>query len=291
MKQLALTTAIAASLLTGNALAATIDGALGSDPYGAPLFVQDSSTSFGDNTDGSSLFANGSEIDSVYGEISSGNLNLLVAGNLETNFNRLVLFFDTGAGGQNTLDGSTGGPFPSFSGTVFDAGFDADYALLFNGGNAGPEYFLDFAAIGGASSFLGGSGSGNQILNGSNGIIVGFDQSNVAGVTSSSAAGAAGVTTGFEFQIPLSVIGSPTGSIDVAGFIAGSGGGFVSSQVIGGGFGVVSDNSNHAGNSPDFTQVAGNQFVTVNAVVPEPMSATLALATLALSAGVRRRKD
>ena len=266
----------------GSADAAVVaDGQLASDTYGPILFVQDTPTGFGDNTNPSTTLANGSEIDGVYATVEDGNLNVLVTGNLETNFNRLVLYIDSESGGQNTLDASTGGPFNSYSGLTFDTGFGADYGLVINGGNDPAEFFLDFGDIGSSSTFVGQSAPGANTFSASNGINVGIDQSNVAGVTETSASGAAAVTTGLEFVIPLSVIGSPTDLINVAGFVAG--GDFVSNQVIGG--------VNGAGNlgpasGVNFSNIAGDQFVTV--AVPEPASlALLGLGTL-LIAGRRR---
>src|SRR6266480_1984049 len=69
--------------------------------YGAAVSVQDTATGFGDNTDATTNVANGSELDAAYFTISGGNLNLILTGNLETNFNRLYLIFDTVGGGQN----------------------------------------------------------------------------------------------------------------------------------------------------------------------------------------------
>ncbi len=250
--------------------AVVIDGALGSDSYGGILFFQDTATGFGDNTDNSTNAANGSEIDGVYGVIDGGNLNILVTGNIETNFNRLVLYIDSIAGGQTTLNGGTGGGFNDYSGLVFDSGFSADFALILNGGGGPVEYYLDFGVVGSSSTFLGGSGVGSTTIAGSNGINVGIDQSNVSGVTGASIVGANLVTTGMEFAIPLSVIGSPTGDIRLAGFVAG--GGFLSNQLIGGVGGA-----GNLGNSPDLSSIAGNQFITITgpAPVPEPISIAL----------------
>jgi hypothetical protein len=276
-----LATVVGLSGTTASAAVVT-DGSLGADTYGAILFTQDTPTGFGDNSDATANVANGSEIDGVYGVIDGGNLNVLVTGNAETNFNRLVLYIDSVTGGQTTLDGTTGGAFNDYSGTIFDTGFAADYGLILNGGGGPPNYFLDFGVIGSSSTFLGDSGAGNTMLAGSNGVNVGINQSNILGVTDSSAAGAGLVTTGLEFSIPLSVIGSPTGDIRLAGFIAG--GGFVSNQVIGGVGGL-----GNVGNNPDFSGIAGNQFVTI-AAVPEPSSLALMVLGGGLVAARRRRK-
>ena len=121
---------------------------------------------------GNADFANGSEINGVYGRIdtATNKLYLLVTGNLETNFNRLVLFFDANSGGQNTLTGL--GQNPDFSnnnglnrlgtldagndpgnfgpigpGLTFDAAFSADYILTFNTGGSAPAQFSDATSI------------------------------------------------------------------------------------------------------------------------------------------------
>jgi hypothetical protein len=82
--------------------AVVIDGTRDAS-YGSPLAVQQVFTGFGDNTDASSSFANGSELDAAYAEISDGRLNLFFAGNVQTNFNKLNIFIDSGAGGMNRL--------------------------------------------------------------------------------------------------------------------------------------------------------------------------------------------
>ena len=87
--------------------AQTIDGTLDGS-YGSAIAVQDTPTGFGDNTLGLANSANGSELDAAYATISGGNLNLFLAGNLESNNNGMYILFDTGSGGQNTISGQTG---------------------------------------------------------------------------------------------------------------------------------------------------------------------------------------
>ena len=93
----------------------------------------------------------GSELDGFYAKIENGRLYMFMAGNLQTNFNKLDVYFDTRAGGQNTIDGSTlptgvdefssmgtgpfdGGALQRQSGLTFDAGFGADYYLSMSHG-------------------------------------------------------------------------------------------------------------------------------------------------------------
>lgn len=146
----------------------TIDGtvdaglygtALSTDGLGGPA-VQNTRTQFGDgsgNPDpiitGSELASDGgSEINQVFGAVADGRLNVLIAGNLEGNFNKLVVFIDAveNSSGVNTIDGSalpTGvdsfccggldaadGALQRMNGLAFDDGFNADALLVFTHG-------------------------------------------------------------------------------------------------------------------------------------------------------------
>ncbi|RIK82204.1 MAG: hypothetical protein DCC67_07470 [Planctomycetota bacterium] len=138
--------------------APTIDGTADAE-YGAALSVQNTNTQFGDGTNGDPIHGGGgSEIDQVFAKISDGRLYVLVAGNLETNFNKLELFFDTNvAAGVNMIDGATlprgidpfccgGFPPPDggntdnigalqrMHGLTFDTGFTADHYLTITHG-------------------------------------------------------------------------------------------------------------------------------------------------------------
>lgn len=106
--------------------------------YGAALSVQDTRTQYGDgaaNPDailtGTELGSNhngGSEIDQMFATVSGGRLYVTVSGNLEGNFNKLVVFLDSVDGGVNQLDGA-----------ALPGGFDGYCCGGFappNGGNA-----------------------------------------------------------------------------------------------------------------------------------------------------------
>ncbi len=149
--------------------------------YGAPLFVQDTNTNYGDattaqgGTDTIFRCGGGSEIDAMYGQFgkdSSGEpaLYLLIAGNFESNYNKLAIFFDSKAGGQNQLSsdsatqtgtygpvfggganafGTTTGPSAQ-PGTKFDTDFAADYFLGFGLGgsaDANPTMYADWQRL------------------------------------------------------------------------------------------------------------------------------------------------
>jgi hypothetical protein len=126
----------------------TVDAA-----YGPALSIQNTNTGFGDTADldGDDRTSGGSEIDGVYGTVSGGFLNLFIAGNMESNFNKLEIFIDSESGvGMNVLDGlllpeavdafccggfgTTDGALQRMSGMTFDAGFAADYYMTIANG-------------------------------------------------------------------------------------------------------------------------------------------------------------
>lgn len=275
----------------------TIDGTKDAS-YGTALSVQQSSTGFGDSNTGSTNFANGSEIDAVYAEVSGGRLNLFFSGNLETNFNKLDIFIDSTAGGMNKLTplGTDQGNFNrmandgSGNGMTFDAGFTADRWISVTAGGANPDIFVDYANLTtGVGNYAGQSLAVSGVaLSGGNGgpaspMFVTFNNSNITGVTGSTAPNdAATVGTGVEVSIALSDLGYTGGLIQINGFINGSGQDFLANQVMGtlpAGTGNLGDPRN-----VNFASIAGNQFV----VVPEPTTIG-AIAGVTLAA-LRRRK-
>jgi hypothetical protein len=216
----------------------SVDGTVDAS-YGAPLAVQTVETQFGDSSGGMS---GGGELDAAYGKVWNGRLYVTLTGNIEPNFNKVSIFIDSQAGGENVLDGSLAYDFAdlssNFGGLTFDAGFEADYHLIARWG--GGDFELDIvdraastagAELGnfGAASVGGGTGiqSGTILAGGgatattgadagtflTQDVPFGFDNSNSAGVLGGTAAAdqaaAAAVTTGLEFSIDLADIGSP----------------------------------------------------------------------------------
>lgn len=309
-----------------------IDGSISGDGYGAPVAVQTVNTGFGD-TDGSNK---GSELNAAYARIEGGSLHLVLTGNLEDNFNKLVLFFDSRAGGQNALlaDTNSGGSNPvvdqsPFSGdpgmfqkmtsmgaTTFDAGFFADYVLVLRHGFTGSEnrFDVDFAELGGgASQYLGvfdptlsTSGMTGIGVNASP-ILIGFDNSNVAGVgagtDAADSSAATAVTTGIELSLSLADLGNPMigDEIKITAYVTNSNHDYVSNQFLGG-LPAPIENLGSDGISPPFhfpgstyfnlNDYSGNQFFSV-AVVPEASSALFAAAAGGIAACVSalRRKQ
>ncbi len=274
---------ICASLIaTGAAFAQpVIDGSGATTEYGSALYVNTlDPTAFGDNNLVDVDWANGSEIDGVYGFVQDGVLYLHVSGNLESNYNKLELFFDSVDGGQNKLRGDNPdvdfnglnrmGDDGSGNGLQFNDGFDADRYVVMAGGDNGGSYaiFANWAEIltdgGGTGRYLGQGGAvtDGTLAGGDNpdGIMITINNSNVAGVTDSTSTDADLVDTGMEIAIPLSALGNPSGDIKICAFVNGGGHDFVSNQVSGGleGFGNLGEPRD-----VDFDNVEGTQYVVV----------------------------
>lgn len=278
--------------------------------YGSAVAVQTVETGFGDaNPNG------GSELDAAYAHLSGGTLYLILTGNLENNFNKLNIFIDSHAGGQNVLQNAAnaGGNNPEndgwagkHAGFTFDTGFEADYLLTLRNGNFGGDRFsIDYAVIGGGlgnfltgSDVFGGSLTGSNPAALANGIGVAFNNSNVGGVLggngpAANQVAAQAVTTGIELAIPLAALGNPVSEIRISAMINGSNHDYLSNQFLGG---LPVGTSNLGGDGVggfngtvgqiDLNNWTGAQYFRV---VPEPATLMLlAAGTLLLR---RRRGD
>jgi hypothetical protein len=287
----------------------TVDGTKDAG-YGAALAVQTVQTQFGDANPNA-----GSEWDAGYGVIIGGNLHLMLTGNLEANFNKLEIFIDSKAGGQSVFDSSGNDGAQNMDGLVFDAGFTADYHLIARRG--GTQFDLDFADLGAqsASGYLnifGGLGAGASATGtgvNASPIGVGYDNSNVAGVTAGTGAAdpiaAAAVATGLELQIALSDLGYVGGPIHVMVGQNNPNHNYWSNQFLGGlpaglgnqppDLGTGNLGGDEAGGftgegAIDMTHFAGNQFFTINAI-PEPASLVLMGISGMAALAVRRRRN
>lgn len=295
---------VACAGLASSAALGQIDGANFDVEYGPALFAQTVGTQFGNNTDPSRDFANGSELDGVFARLDGTTLLLGVSGNLETNFNKLDLFIDFRDGGQNRLRGDNAdvdfnglnrmGDDGSGNGLTFDDGVAPDLYITYTNGNDPAEHFMNAAELltdgGGEGNFVGGGQKslGAIVGTGPGGMALSADgdNSNVLGVANLGDpfdSDPASVTTGFEFSIDLGALGYSGGQVIIAGFVNGGGHDFLSNQVIGGlpdGFGNLGEPRN-----VDFSTIDGDQFV----VIPAP-SAGLALVMGLGGLGLRRRR-
>lgn len=323
MKHL-LSMALVASLAGLAQASITVDGTVDAS-YGAPLAVQTVQTQFGDNLDPAG-FGGGGELDAAYAKVWNDRLYVMLTGNIEPSFNKLSLFIDSEAGGENVLSGGPAYDFgnvsQNFGGLTFDAGFEADYHVFGRwGGGAFEVDVVDrdggactnncLGDFGAASAGAGtGIQSGTVLGNGtgttsylSSPAEFGFNNTNIAGVAGGTGAAdqaaAAAVETGFEFSIALADIGSPAiGDEILIHAVYGNGdNNFHSNQTLGGlpaGTGNLGGDGggNFTGNlaGVDFNQFAGAQYfaVPVEAEIPEPASALLA--GLAVAGLVARRR-
>lgn len=281
MKQLYIRAArfgLFAVLLGGTAAQAqTIDGTRDAS-YPTALAVQTNSTGFGDSNTGSPTQANGDELDNIHAQIVGSDLYLFIGGNLQTNFNKLELFFDTKTGGQNVLRNDNpnvdGNGLNRMAGLKFDAGFESDYFLMVTAGTN--QVFVSVAETptnGGGGGIYSGGGTGlthmvNFSPTGTNNGEVSLDNSNVAGVSSSAVGSPAAVATGIEFRIPLAALGLTPGSgnFRLAAFTNGGNHAYLANQTLGGlpfGTGNLADPA-----TVDFSAQAGDQFVTIINNVP-----------------------
>ena len=214
---------VPATIISGVAMyahAQYLNGTLDSGFYGTPLATQTINTGFGDSTVGDGTSAGGSELDAAYGVVSGGNLYLFIAGNVEgnTTANHINIFIDSGQGGQNTLNLSSGYASP-MNGSVFSPGFNPNLMLDVNDYQGGLNVEQHILNAGGSvdsyDSFGLTAGIGSQTL----GVIeFGFNNQNVAGVNGNSGTAASqtlanAVTTGLEMAIPLSLLGNPSGGL------------------------------------------------------------------------------
>lgn len=284
--------------LAGSAMAQTIDGTR--DASYTNLFSQNVQTQFGDYGNPT---PGGSEIDNISWQSSGGNLYLFIGGNMEANGNRLVLMFNSGAGGQSTLSGigSGAGALQQTMDTAFGG---ANRFIGINNDGGSNRIYLNYGSYGGGSwsnGYAGSSvvGSAAWDVDGgdTSGLQAALNNSNTAGVTGGTGAFDPAISglvgTGVELVIPLSWLGYTSGPINVAGWIAGGDYNYASNQFLGGFASPPQGNLgsdgnggfNGAGANFDLNDFDGDQFVSI---VPTPSAAGL-LGLGALAMGRRRR--
>ena len=282
---LALLTASTLFIGSTPAVAATIDGMLDGE-YGIPLSIQTTQTDLGDTYFNATQRFEGSELDQAYAYVSDGVLYVLFTGNLLpfaseplTNPHQLEIFIDCVPGGQNQLraDNPAIGinlRLSDLAGLTFDVDFSPDYWFEHStarGGRSWAFYSELPAAGGGTGYFLGRNGSiyGPELTGGSNpfGIRVGLDETNQVGVTAGCGpALGAGVTTGYEWSIPLGAIGNPTGTLKVCALVARSQAPQISNQLLG----PVPPGTCSLGApaSVNLASISGEQYFLIDFTVP-----------------------
>ena len=251
----------------GVANAQVVDGTRDAS-YGAPIVVQSVQTQFGDASPPGNL--GGSELDAAYARISGGRLYIMLTGNHEPNFNKLDIFIDSRAGGENTLTSTPGYDFnggggwisQNLGGLTFDTGFNPDFHMFSRWGSGSGAYDVDFIdRAGGGNAMVPGSrgsspnaagliasgqiNAGNVAPNASGSALsqdlyFAINNNNAAGVTGGTGAAdqmaAAAVTTGMEFSIALVDLGAFVDGdvIRIAAMINNGDHNYLSNQVLGG---------------------------------------------------------
>jgi hypothetical protein len=286
---------------SAHAQAPAIDGTAEAS-YGDAIVTQAIGTGFGNASDAQKGVCNGSELDAAYAKVdtAAGMLYLVLAGNLQTNWNKLELFIDCKAGaGQNMLRSDNADvdynglnkmgadTVNALPGLKFDAGFAADFYFSCTIGQSGTGYQMHAVQAqlltngGGTGGYIGGSTTdattGVILINDTvTGIQAAIDNSNAGGVDGSGggASSGAGVRTGIELRIPLAMMGwDGTSPIKAVSFINGGGHDYASNQFLGampvgktnlGGDG----NGGYLGGSAaalrfDLSQIPGDQFFTI----------------------------
>ena len=317
---------VAAAATLSSVAAVTVDGTRDAS-YGAPLAVQSVQTNFGDAAPPGNL--GGSELDAGYARIEGNRLYIMLTGNHEPNFNKLDIFIDSKAGGENTLSGIPGYDFQSGPGSyisqnlfglTFDQGFEADYHLFSRWSGGSAPYEVDFVDRQGGvnSSVPGAAGVGNPAVGliGDGMIPAGATGPNASGssltqplmfaINNNNAAGVAGgtgpadqvaaaaVMTGMEFSISLDDLGNPAPGteIKISAMINNGDHNYLSNQILGGLPGGTNNlgGDGAGGFTGNLSGVDFNNFAGLQYFsIIVPEPGSLSLLALAALVGLRRR--
>ena len=157
----------------------TVDGQLDASGYTLAT-TQTNNTGFGDNF---------SEWNAMYTAVEDTRIFVMLTGNLENNFNKLEIFFDSVPGGENSLSSipeydfpdndppawnsqRLGGVISGGPGFTFDTGFEADFHMFVRHGFDPNADEFDFNVL--DADFIDRLGGTSQLING-NTMRVAFD--------------------------------------------------------------------------------------------------------------------
>lgn len=272
--------AAAAAILPVAGMAAfgtpTVDGTVDA-VYGSAVSVQTIQTQFGDASSGL-LDVSGGELDGLYLANDATNLYITLAGNVEDNFNAVVLLVDTPSGGVTTIPAINVGPFEGHFNTnglaaaVLPAGFTPSYGFISKAGNSPLDIAFvraDFNAVTfekTAADVDTGDTANPAIADA--GVTVGsftygwaLNNANTAGVSGGTALHTtpdpAAVTTGLEIAIPLAAIDNvgAGSTVKLIAMYTNGGGDFLSNQFLPPATVATGNvgNGNGAGGVVDFT--------------------------------------
>jgi hypothetical protein len=268
--------------------------------YGPALAVQTVNTAWTNNMD---------ELDAAYAIIQNGRLLLMLTGNMNTNWNSIEIFIDSSdAVTTNVFSAQGHDNTANMDGLIFDEGFSPDYHLnarvgTWAGntnelGEANFEWNLNFADLDSGAESWQANAFDNEIegsklmgigdVNSSSPVAIGFDNSNVAGITAGTGAAnqpnAAAVSTGLELSIALADLGNPVGEIRIMAMVTGSNTNVGDHAVTGNqvlpGLPAPASALGTTSNV-NFSAIAGDQFFTV--IIP--LAITPHLGSAAMNAG------
>jgi glycosidase len=174
---------------------------------------------FASQTVPTNMTNNVAELNQLFVRATDDGLRVGITSNVPTDGSAIVLLVESGTGGRNVLNTTSFTPPPAalqlLTGTTLDAGFAPNHIYFINFYNGAIYVDHVTVAVAGSLKIYQGSGivgSGAGILAGGtnpNGLLVAMDNSNTAGITSTSVAAAATATTGLEARLPYADLGVP----------------------------------------------------------------------------------